>query len=139
MTSAQIRRVASKVRRWVEKYAADDEGYPGYSRFPDDLCGACAIAAGELWKAFNELGVPVTIGVAADSWHDYHCFAIVDGKYIVDVTATQFGKPTKVAVVRRDRVDSRDYFWVARREHKTLRGFKQSQTKREWPDDQKAL
>lgn len=62
--------------------------HPG--RFPENLEGACCVAAVLLALAFGEYGIPCILA-QADVWpHGSHAW-VVTGGTPVDITATQFG------------------------------------------------
>lgn len=78
--------IARQVRKWAE-----DQNWKS-----SDLMGMCGIAAAELWRQLKKNGIESTICVWDEDFSG-HCFVVVDEtETLVDVTATQFGKPKVV-------------------------------------------
>lgn len=79
----EIFRIASRVRDWAEEIAAQYE-------LPASLCGLCAIAARKLFRELKKSGYSSELMIHhKDSLA--HAFVVCQG-FIIDVTATQFGK-----------------------------------------------
>ena len=130
MTSRQIRNVAKTVRKWAEEYAKENH----YTR---DLCGMCAIAAGETWRRLKGRGANPILCIAMYDPPFAHCFVECNG-YIIDVTATQYDGP-KVLVRRKKLAQSQSSHWVATWKCRTVFGFHRQQVKESWPDKQTVL
>lgn len=71
---------ANIVRKWAEDLIES-----GYYDFPYNLEGMCAIVSGELSKRLSIIGIPHEIAL-----NDHHAFVLYN-KYVVDISATQFG------------------------------------------------
>ena len=125
----KIRCIAKDVREWAENYAFEND-------FPDDLCGVCAIASGELWRRLADARIKSQI------YRDYehsHCFIVCDN-HIVDVTASQFGQENIVIKHVNDRTDKEiNYYWNMAKFYNTVKDFKIYQTKVKWAKEQRAL
>lgn len=108
MSMMQIRTLARNVRQWAEKNATKYEAYE------DDLCGMCGIATTKLSHELLKKGIKhkLILVDATESTGEEHCFIYVNN-YIVDVTATQFGKDTKVCIVHKDDVTD-EWYWQLR-------------------------
>ena len=92
----ELRRIAKEIRAWAEDNLDDSVG---------DLSCKCAICSYELFIELKKNGF--------DSWfaqNDGHAFVICEG-YIVDVTATQFGRKNKVSVLLLSSVSRKASFW----------------------------
>jgi hypothetical protein len=71
-----------------------------FGAFGEDLGGGCAVGSALLVRAMRkQLGLYGTF-VASPCYGGYHAF-VTHGNYIYDITATQFGHPDKVCVVRK--------------------------------------
>jgi|SRR5689334_11094793 len=117
---AKCIRIAKKIRRWAVKYRKI-----GY--FPDDLEGMCGIAAVALMRALERHGMQARIGLS-----NCHAYVIYKG-YVLDVTATQFGKAPVVCRRQRDIYIEEDW-WTTRREFKSYEDFIASQ--QDWAEGQ---
>ena len=84
----KIKNIAKKIRKAFEEIEKkENDGFGGYG-----LGGYCVRAAAQLYLACKKAGIKVKIveGVG-------HAFNEFDG-YIIDITATQFGKYPKVHI-----------------------------------------
>ena len=116
----KIRDITYAVRSWAEKYAQKNH-------FPDDLCGMCGIASVKLWKELNKANFKITIVC-----NDEHVF-LESKKYIIDITATQYGIKEHLIVKKNIR---RKSFWAADFIFADPDDFIQHQKKVGWPNDQ---
>lgn len=73
----EVYRIALEVRNWAEHLWFQNDGDP-------DLTGCCVIASTKLMKDLQSAGYEVVMHIS--EFHGYICI----GKYVVDVTATQF-------------------------------------------------
>lgn len=73
----EVYRIALEVRNWAEHLWFQNDGDP-------DLTGCCVIASTKLMKDLQSAGYEVVMHIS--ECHGYICI----GKYVVDVTATQF-------------------------------------------------
>ena len=89
----RLKVIAASGRLWAENYAVDEVCRGNLDIDTFDLTGMCAIASAKLFNDLQMAGFSVKI---ASNWS--HCFVVVDDEYIVDVTATQFGKYQKVCI-----------------------------------------
>ena len=130
MTSYELRRGATSVRRWAEKYAKLHDHF-------DDLCGMCAIASGELWRRLRLIGGKPVFCYVDDGEGDAHVFIECDG-YLIDVTATQF-EENRVVVRRKKSAWAQRDWWKATWRCRSITAFKAQQIKDQWPTDQRVL
>jgi hypothetical protein len=70
-----------------------------YGTWRDNLCGMCAIASSMIFNECKRQGIRAKF-VYADKKYEGHCWIEVQG-YIIDVTATQFGKGIDSVIVER--------------------------------------
>ena len=89
MISDEIYEVAVKTRKQAEKFAKRE-------KFPADLNGCCFWASRELFKNLKRLNYRV--GLAMNEGHSF----VIYGKYLIDLTATQFGVYPKVYIKPRN-------------------------------------
>ena len=125
----ELRAIAQQVRSWAESYAHKNDGFT-----IRDLTGMCAIASGELWRRLHIQGQKATICMY-DDFGDSHVFVLYNG-YLIDLTATQFGKYPKV-IVRK--TTNREYFWRVDYRFPTVFCLRRKQKKQGWPTEQMAL
>ena len=106
---SKIRKIASNVRKWAEKNKNK------YEAFDDDLCGMCGVATAKLSHELLKKHIKhkLILVDGSESTGVEHCFIYLDN-YIIDVTATQFGKDEKVCIVHKDDVKRNDWFWQLR-------------------------
>jgi hypothetical protein len=129
MTSYEIRLIATRVRRWAEKYAEENNHY-------NDLCGMCAIASGELWRELRrEGGNPILC--LKDDGPGAHVFVECSG-YLVDITATQF-EENRVVVRRKELAWKQRDWWQPTWKCKFITEFRAHQRKDGWPKEQRVL
>ena len=122
----QVRKIAEEVRQWAEK-----EGRKDKYLFPDDLCGMCAIAAGKLWRELTKAHIPAQIAYA-EHFGDGHCFVMV-GRYIVDVTASQFGHDKVVIRVMNKGLS---FYWQPTKMFRSVTALRREQKNDGWPREQ---
>jgi hypothetical protein len=79
----EVLRIVKQTRTWAETKGRE-------RRFTPGLSGMCAIASAELYRRLATRGHKVRIGVAKGI-RSHHVMVIYGGKYILDITATQFG------------------------------------------------
>lgn len=125
----QLRRIARRVRRDVEEQNTNIFGY--YS----DLCGLCAIASAALFKELKrEKYNPILC------YSNYcglgHVYVKV-GAYIIDITATQFGKG-KVVIFMTKRGQKLPWHWTIDATYKSVRALVRRQKIDDWPTSQRA-
>ena len=130
MTPRKMRNVARNVRKWAEKYAKENH-------YPRDLCGMCAIAAGEMWRRLKGRGANPILCIALYDPPFAHCFVECNG-YLIDVTATQYDGP-KVLVRRKELAQSQSECWVATWKCRTISGFYKHQVVDKWPEKERIL
>lgn len=87
----KVKFIAEKVRLAFEEIS-EKENYGEASAFNSDLGGYCGRAAIQLYLACKKAGIKIKIfeGIG-------HAFNEYDG-YIIDITATQFGKYPKIYI-----------------------------------------
>lgn len=75
--------IVNATRQWAEKHR---------HRYRNDMGGMCAVAAAELWRRLNKAGHDVQLAQAFRSKSKLaHVFVVYRGRYLIDITATQFG------------------------------------------------
>lgn len=88
MTSLDaLKNIGIEVRSHLDKIVPD-------SAWGSDLCGACAVGAYVTWKLGTRAGIDCRF-VMGENRDESHCWleAVIEGQvYVLDVTATQFGK-----------------------------------------------
>ena len=106
---------ARRIRRELEKLVVRGGG----SRLDaDELEGFCGIASARLLKHLQAAGLDAKV-IEAPPGSYSHFFIEVEG-YLVDITASQFGKP-RIVIRRLSSVNpDEDWFW---RKHKTHSKF----------------
>jgi hypothetical protein len=90
---SELIKLAKQVRLWAE---TKSERYD----FPTDLSGMCCIVSRKLFRVLKANGLKPKIHLRQARW-DSHAFVVCNG-WIVDVTASQFGK-IRVWVVRQEK------------------------------------
>ena len=100
-----VQELAEYAREWAEAYDASRNISSG------DLCGMCAIASAFLFRELKRAGVKAEL-----AYSDFHFFVLVNGQWIIDITATQFDLPGienfKPIEIRRLNEIKKDYwFW----------------------------
>jgi len=133
MISRKVYQIAERTRKWAEQINKQLE-----YMYDNDLCGMCAIASAELFLRLQRQGIDAVI-VA----NNRHCFVLVDGYAIVDITATQFDI---MDVVHIDHIglnvkgspDTTNNWWKAEHTFDNLDAFLQWQYKTGWPAWQQA-
>ena len=125
MNHALVRRVTTEVREWAE-LAARKRG------FAEDLECFCAIGAAKLFIELHAAGVQAYIVC-----NEYHAFVEVEN-FIVDITATQFGKAPVFIQNRNDFEDHQCFFWSHKdsTRFKDVHSFREYQCHGGWPADQ---
>lgn len=77
LNTDKIYKIALNVRNWAEQVWLNEQQQP-------DMCGCCVIASAKLMKELQAEGFDAQVRIS-----EYHGYVVV-GKFIVDVTATQF-------------------------------------------------
>lgn len=126
----RTRTIAKQVRTWAEK-KAEDANYN-----PDNLCGWCAIASGQLFKRLQADGIAAEIHINSG-----HTFLVVED-HIVDITATQFhefgNKP--VLIIHQKEIDENEHwFYAETKVFKSIAKLHAFQVKEKWPAKQCVL
>lgn len=88
------RNAARAVRRWAEKAYS-------HTRYSKTLNGYCSVCSYRVWKRLKAKGIDARFVI---NYYESHAYVLV-GEYVVDVTATQFGKFPKVMVRLLERLD----------------------------------
>jgi len=119
-----LRRHAEKTRKWAEAYGKEN----GFDR---DLCGMCAIAAAHLFCSLKRDGYsPILVNA-----NEEHIFVHV-GHFLIDTTATQFGRYKKVEIRRHKQV--KQFFWTHDLKFmNSVAVLKKIQKKADWPMEQR--
>ena len=128
LSSNQIRRVATKVRKHVEEHIAP-EMYYIYGTKPETLDCCCAIASCILFEELKKLGGKVKL-----HYSNCHVAMSCDG-YFVDITAKQFDYDYPKVMVRKKLPNK--YFWVFTHAFTSLVEFCKWQEKEGWPITQR--
>ena len=88
---ALLCRLALEVREWAEAvYTADVDGNLTWN---DDLQGACAVTSFRLWEKMKAAGFR-----QVEMVHGYGHAFLLWNDWLIDVTATQFGKYPRVLI-----------------------------------------
>lgn len=96
-TFEKIRKIAGEAREWAERKQRKYQFF-----FRADLCGMCAKASGYLFELLRKEGIKAKLAI-----NDQHCFILVDD-FIVDITATQFGRD-KIYIIPLDEAEKQSY------------------------------
>lgn len=80
----RVQKAAARVRQWAEDNAAR------VTVFPSDLTGLCAISSMRLYTNLRRARLHHHADIKL-GYNRQHCFVLVDD-WVVDVTATQFGR-----------------------------------------------
>ena len=129
MIDPQIKKIARDTRKWCMRHRYKVNVYC-------DLCGMCAIAAGELHKRLTHAGFDSKIALRNKNFG--HAFVICEG-HIVDVTATQFSwKYKAVEIVPLSQKKDRPTFWRETAKYKSVDDLIYRQKKSGWPNQQHA-
>ena len=126
-TDPRVLHIAKRTRAWAEALARRHG-------FPPDLCGLCATASAQLMLALRAKGYDAV-------FHENygHCFVVLNG-YIIDITATQFGKRNKVFIHQYPlpkRGEWKDYWWT-RSKARTFNGVRRIQRRQDWFEIERA-
>ena len=99
------------------------------------LCGLCAKASSYLHRLLTPTLFPAKLVI-----NDKHCFVKVE-KFVVDITATQFGIVDKVYIVEHKEVLTRSigYYWKANHIFDTVEALVKHQKETQWPTHQIAV
>lgn len=116
----KINKIAIQSRRWAMR---------NRNKFNCDksLAGMCGIASAYLHKSLTRNEIRSVIAV-----NDEHVFIVID-EYIIDITATQFGKKS-ICIVEIDKVN--DYFWNICNKFSSVDDLREYQKNELWPIDQ---
>jgi hypothetical protein len=87
--------------------------------FPADLRGACAIASATLFKVLKDAKYSPEFYCGESFASGGHCWIVVDN-FIVDITATQFGKKNKRVSIVPINNDRKHYSWDRIWKHKLV-------------------
>ena len=102
---------------------------------PRDLSEYCAIASAFLFKCLKKAGFFPIFIVATDEVEWSHVFILV-ADYLVDITASQFGKPD-VCVFKDFSVPYTEWYWVENRIFlHTIEDLIVHQKSKGWPEEQ---
>lgn len=126
----KIMDIARRVRFWAEELYDEDQKDKAY--FYEDLGGMCGIVSTKLCYELQRENISAKIGC-----NNYHAFVLI-GKYILDVTATQFdSKFKKVMFFRPKEKEKGIYsFWDIDNISDTPNDFIKFQKDSEWDDTQ---
>lgn len=107
-----------------------------------DLCGMCACLSAMLFRSLKRKKMPARLamydeGTRGDHGHVY----VLCAGYIVDVTATQYGKNMRAVEIVLDDVDARNRlpYWDYNYTFDSVRALVKCQRLLRWPDDQLAV
>jgi hypothetical protein len=105
----RLRRIGMKVRKACELFAHSEDASTydffvyTYGEYDNSLRGMCAIASCVLKKELIKKGFNAEVYLGEfdnNYWQSNHCWVVVDNKWIVDVTATQFGRRMPKVLIR---------------------------------------
>lgn len=125
-----LKKLAEFVREWSETIVNNSN----YGYCTETLQGFCAIAAFKMQEVYllnhkNEFDLII-------SHNNSHCFNIFNGKYIIDVTATQFDYD-KIAFKAIKEIDLKtNDHWIIKHKFKTLNRFVNHLKTDGWPYEQ---
>lgn len=119
---------AKQARVWAEENVQRFECH-------DNLMGMCAIASGRLWMLLRQQGITSRLMLAELPNGTCHVFVEYNGA-IVDVTATQFGKPEVVVIEMSGRSE---WFWTASYVFKDVTTLRANQIETKWDPRQVAV
>lgn len=75
-----------------------------YAPGKDNLQGMCGISSYSLYKALMEINIPATLQLGVHkSYGTAHCWVETDK--VIDITATQFGRPEAVYITAPDKAE----------------------------------
>ena len=106
-------------------------------RFGSDLGGCCAIASGIMFNRLKNEFPSIKIVMSEDNNNFCHCFLLYK-KYIIDITATQFGAQD-ICIFKDEKKDdsSELWFWYGKRTYfNDVKKLKKHQNKNGWPSEQ---
>lgn len=143
--NGEVLTIARAVRKWtcdVYRRRIDSARRRGRRA---GLPGMCAVASYELAIRLRAAGYTQVVIVFADVHFGSHCYVEM-GEWIIDVTATQFGRHFKpVEVFRKDSSGQKyaqEPWWfssgVRRKRYKTLDGFYRNVTV-DWHESQRPI
>jgi len=95
----KILKIAYRVRRECENIQSNNSDC-----FPPDLGGLCAISSVKLHKELEKSGIKTEIAITKT-----HCFLLFKGKYVIDITATQFGFKERVLIIPLSKILNIDF------------------------------
>ena len=119
--SASVVEIAQRVRFWAEQN--NIHGYP-------DLNCMCGIASAKLHENLRREGVQCKIACSSQ-----HVFNIVDDKYVVDITATQFYN-NHPPVLMIPISQALKYYWTIDNTFHSVKDFVDYQHRDGWPKKQ---
>src|ERR1017187_1124461 len=126
----RVAAIAFGTRVWVQERAF----ISNYNA--DDLEGWCAIASCELYKRLKADGITAVIHMWVSEWGECHCFCVVED-YVVDITATQFGKFRDRDVVIMPILEAMEYEMYRGTEvFKCGKDLRRYQKRNRWPSQQ---
>jgi len=127
-----FRNIAERARQWAE-HVIDTE-WAAHNMYGPTMSGFCALAAIELFRRLYNAGFDPRLVLSTDTGQPYiyardgcidygegHCYVLCDG-YVIDITATQFGK--KKIEIRGQRNIRNEWFWNPVLTFKTISGFR---------------
>lgn len=131
-TYQEIFDIATDARGFMQHFAKNNP-HIGDVR---TLACYCAIAAAHLFTALKENGFDAKVAV-----NDLHAFVLVNkGKYIVDVTATQFGDEYPEVVLMPLNATLRyETFWKPQKTFTDLTRVREHQVRRQWAEEQRVV
>jgi hypothetical protein len=122
----------NRTREWAEQYA---KRY----YFASDLCGLCARASAKLFRMLTEAEVgDIVLVETTTELRGSHCFVLYQDRYILDVTATQFGYEDDIMIIDTWKLDGVPYHWVIENKFDNVKGLRKFQKTTGWPDSQVA-
>lgn len=114
-------RLARSIRRSAERVQNKEYGQPPSEV---DLAGWCAVTSNVLFEELTRRGIRSRL-----VWNRDHCF-LTYGRYLIDITATQFNhRLPKVVKKLRSSKTRATFYWVERKSEHTLAGRKKN---RDW-------
>ena len=122
-----VMRIAKYIRRRTVQYHITKYNYDSHDV---DLAGWCAHTTNILFEELHRRGIRSTL-----RWNGLHCF-LTYGKWIIDITATQFdSNQPKVVKVARGSIESNAFWWKETDKASTLKERKASRGWATFPDN----
>jgi len=128
-TLQKIRTIANNTRRWAEK-EADKEGFD-----PETLSCFCARGAAELFRRLKRAGLSPRLAYAYDGDCWAHIYVRCE-RYLIDITASQFGHPN-VVVRHTNDITNEGWYWTeVVNTFESVEDLQRTQEELGWPEEQ---